>query len=609
MHARRSVAGALALLVGAVLLGTVPTASAAPTVSQERTCQDLDLEAATRLGGVRLQAGTYDLTADGITCTRAARLVEEWADDREVGGAWDVEEADGGDDELTFVREDADGDLDEITLEPDTSTATALADPRWSMVPMSKDPNGDGFIDGDGGVPESGALTRSPSSTFVGEGNLVAQPNERLIGGALSWYLNPNGFPVELNACQSEGDTFAWRIRSGARVVKTTPNQKLDRESCRRTVLLPEGSYSLELTVRAGQGRPGRTERSVETISADVVNHLIVAFGDSYASGQGNPRNVDAWLANRTDTPAFDPYWDDRGCSRSTRGAPAQAALQLENSSPYTSVTLVDVACTGSTADVGVLGPKPLSGKTVSQIEEVRAIIGDRAIDAVTISIGGNDVGVGPAFESCLAALVNCPLRPSTNDPLTGYPTLHAAVQTLIAGLPESYAQIAGCLGGSSCVLADGSSIPPLRLSTGAPVLPTLYQDLTRAADGSSCRYLTMSPQDFAWARATMQVPTPQATFDYRQVTGQTVSLPITATVNQQVAATSALGWLPVTGTWTSSGDSTVGHGVCAGDDAWVFGITTRAGFAEASLHPNPAGQVALAAPIAAALITRLAPR
>jgi len=593
--------------VGAVLLGAVPAASAAPTTSRERICEDLDLDVATRLGGVRLPAGTYDLTADGITCTRAVMLVEEWADDREVGGAWDVDVADG--DEFTFVREDADGEIDEIDLEPDTSTAAALADPRWSMVPMSKDANGDGFIDGDGGVPASGALTRSPSTTFVGEGNRVAQPDERLIGGALSWYLNPNGFPVELNACRSEGDTFAWRIRSGVRVVKSTPNEELDRESCRRTVLLPEGTYSLELTVRAGQGRPGRTERSVETISADVVNHLVVAFGDSYASGQGNPRNIDAWLANRTDTPAFTPYWDDLGCNRSTRGAPAQAALQLENASPYTSVTLVDVACTGSTAAVGILGPKPSSGKTISQIEEVRGIIGDRSIDAVTISIGGNDVGVGPAFESCLSALVNCPLKPSTNDPLTGYPTLHAAVQTLIAELPASYAQIAGCLGGSSCILANGSSIPPLRLTAGAPVLPTLYQDLTRAADGSSCRYLTMSPQDFAWARATIQVPTPQASFDYRPAVGPTVSLPITATVNQQVAATSALGWSPVTGTWTSSGDSAVGHGVCAGDDAWVYGITTRAGFPEASLHPNPAGQAALAAPIAAALISRLAPR
>ena len=53
----------------------------------------------------------------------------------------------------------------------------------WSMVPQSKDANGDGFIDGDGGVPAAGALSLQPASTFVGAGNFVAQPNERLIGG------------------------------------------------------------------------------------------------------------------------------------------------------------------------------------------------------------------------------------------------------------------------------------------------------------------------------------------------------------------------------------------------------------------------------------------
>ncbi len=43
------------------------------------------------------------------------------------------------------------------------------------MVAQSKDANGDGFIDGDGGVPASGALSSRPSTTIVGEGNRVAQ--------------------------------------------------------------------------------------------------------------------------------------------------------------------------------------------------------------------------------------------------------------------------------------------------------------------------------------------------------------------------------------------------------------------------------------------------
>ena len=62
--------------------------------------------------------------------------------------------------------------------------AEARAVAQWSMIPQAKDANGDGIIDGDGGVPRRGALSLSPSTTFVGEGNRVAQPHERLIGGA-----------------------------------------------------------------------------------------------------------------------------------------------------------------------------------------------------------------------------------------------------------------------------------------------------------------------------------------------------------------------------------------------------------------------------------------
>ena len=66
---------------------------------------------------------------------------------------------------------------------------TPVAQGSWSMVPQSKDVNKDGFIDGDGGVPKSGAMSSNPSSTYVGAENFIAQPNERLIGGSLSWYL------------------------------------------------------------------------------------------------------------------------------------------------------------------------------------------------------------------------------------------------------------------------------------------------------------------------------------------------------------------------------------------------------------------------------------
>ena len=222
-----------------------------------------------------------------------------------------------------------------------TSIASAATNPlavgSWTMVPQTKDANGDGYIDGDGGVPASGALTLQPSKDFVGAGNFIAQPHERLIGGSLSWYLDPAGYPVLLNACKSRGTDFSWTIQRGDQVVLTTPTKKLTKKNCKTTVTLPEGLHSLKLSVRSG------TKVKRVSMIANVANTLMVVMGDSYASGEGNPRNVQAWIKNRSSS--FSPYWDNDQCNRSVHGGPAQAALRLEKSSNKSSVTLVDVSC------------------------------------------------------------------------------------------------------------------------------------------------------------------------------------------------------------------------------------------------------------------------
>ncbi len=215
------------------------------------------------------------------------------------------------------------------------------------MVPQSKDANKDGFIDGDGGVPKSDALSLNPSSTYVGAGNFIAQPNERLISGSLSWYLEDSGFPVTLNACKSKGDTYTWTIQRGDKVIQQTDASKLGKKTCRTTVKLPEGLHSFTLTVRSG------AKSTRQSMVANISNYLVVVMGDSYASGEGNPRNVNAWLKSRTSS--FDPYWDEDQCNRSVHGAPAQAALKLEQASNKTSVTLVDVSCSAQQCKKGFL--------------------------------------------------------------------------------------------------------------------------------------------------------------------------------------------------------------------------------------------------------------
>jgi len=480
--------------------------------------------------------------------------------------------------------------LGAIALPAAPAWAAPVAKGSWSMVPMSKDANGDGFIDGDGGVPASGALSLQPARAYQGAGNGIAQPNERLIDGSLSWYLNPAGSEVLLNACRSSGDTYSWRItRTDASApVTSTPSRALRKKTCKSRVTLPEGAYSFELTVVAGQAK------DTATLPGTVRNILMVALGDSYASGEGNPRNVDAWISQGGMFVPFTPYWDDNSCRRSARGGPAQAALELERASAKTSVTLVYVACSGATVDAGVLGPQGSAGQSLSQVEQVRRIVGTRPIDLVTVSIGGNDVGFTNILASC-ATVPDCPIRPAPTGSLARYPTLQDGVQAQTAELAADYARIANCLGGKSCIQAGNRSTRPLAMAPGAVVLPTLYPDITRGADGQPCTYLTLDASDFSWARDTILVPNPPQAYDYRSRGGSMSALSLASgTLNQQVGGTFTLGWKPVTKVWAVTGESRVGHGVCAGADAWVFGLTTLQGFSSAGFHPNPRGQQAI---------------
>lgn len=465
------------------------------------------------------------------------------------------------------------------------------------MVPQSKDVDGNGTIDGDGGFPVSGAMSREPATRYKGAGNRIAQPHERLINGSLSWYLDKRGFPVELDACRSTGAEFRWQIRRGSDNIRTTKWRPLNPRTCRQELVLPEARYSLTLQVRSG----GSTRRDV--LPAEVRNILIVAMGDSYASGEGNPRNVQAWL---DEGPPFRPYWDDDPCNRSVLGAPARAALSLEESSPRTSVTLVNVTCTGATVSRGILGTQSGNGQSASQLEQATSIIEGHAADVVLLSIGGNDVGFTSVLQAC-ALSNNCPLTKPPAGVLAPYATVQGGVQARTGQLPADFDRIAACLGGETCTLKDGRVVDGLPLSAGARVLPALYPDITRAADGQPCSYLTLTPSDFAWARSTMLVPDPPRPYPYLTVSGATVPLPMdSGSLNEVIAATFRLpGWQPVMGTWAASGDSPQGHGVCAGDQAWVFGITTLAGFSSASFHPNPLGQEAMGRAIARALTSR----
>jgi hypothetical protein len=146
-----------------------------------------------------------------------------------------------------------------------------------------------------------------------------------------------------------------------------------------------------------------------------VTDALIVALGDSFASGEGNPErpiggdeSVATWADDGSGTQST--VWEaHQRAHRSTLAAAAQAALELERADPRSSVTFVFLAASGASVEEGLLGPHPGVDREElwpdradlpPQIDEVARLLGcredagcDRTVDALILSIGGNDAG------------------------------------------------------------------------------------------------------------------------------------------------------------------------------------------------------------------------
>lgn len=205
---------------------------------------------------------------------------------------------------------------------------------------------------------------------------------------------------------------------------------------------LPEGTYDLSLTIDATDGFT--TNSATGSIVVSIQDFLIVSMGDSYASGEGNPeKHVTepdrAYWADDGTAQSDNDFEDTNFCldcdesntgyiggtphvvasslqnqyhirsHRSTFAAPAQVALSLENADPHTSVTFVFLAQSGATIYNGLIGPYdgavdvyPSADAMKSQVDQLKDLIGNRPVDALLLSAGGNDVGFANAVQSLI---------------------------------------------------------------------------------------------------------------------------------------------------------------------------------------------------------------
>jgi ketosteroid isomerase-like protein/lysophospholipase L1-like esterase len=272
------------------------------------------------------------------------------------------------------------------------STGSILVMFDWSMAPrFGKDSNADGRID----LPNT--------LEYVNPNREVVEKSSTPIPIAkITKLYTPPKFQVIFKATSPQRGSFSWRI-TGPNIdpiVHDTTNPLF-------VVQLPEGVYDVFLSAYDEDYKYGSVSRKVP-----IEDILIVSIGDSYSSGEGNPENPrwdPGWGEGRVINPMIE--WADDGelevtdidedhrrSHRSTLSWPAQAALAIERADPRTSVTFVSVASSGATIEEGILGPYEGAGESYlpdaePQIDQVAELVAGRQIDALTISIGGNDIG------------------------------------------------------------------------------------------------------------------------------------------------------------------------------------------------------------------------
>ena len=311
---------------------------------------------------------------------------------------------------------------------------------------------------------------------------------------------------------------------------------------------------------------PSGAPAAAVPVTVRVRDLLIVSLGDSVASGEGN-----------IDRPG---HWNDQRCHRSARAGPVLAARQLELADPQTSVTLVDLACSGAGLAAGVLGPSGGAeagpAPVPAQIAAARTLTAGRTIDAVVITAGANDIGFSRIAKDCYLN-AHCDTLP-----------FEASVGGRIGSLGASYATLASCLGtggGTACPAGAPLGVAPNR------VLVTEYHDPVHQSPGVICNRPGPLEPPF--------ITRDEATWAFTHVV-----VPLNGAVQ---AAAAAQGWQFVGGI---QGDF-VNHGYCrAGDARWVqivSGSLIQQGSFSGALHPNRSGHQRSFCPrITTALATRL---
>ena len=262
-------------------------------------------------------------------------------------------------------------------------------------------------------------------------------------------YVNPTGYTLQLDASATTSsapiDSWNWTVtaNNGASQPKQASGQQTEIPN------LPQGQYTVQLTITAAG------EQFSASQQVTVRDILIVAIGDSYSSGEGNPDHAIP-TPGAPSAPYAEQMWAEGGnasmteqnteAHRSTLAPSSQAAYNLWNDlDHHVSVTFVMLSTSGASMLHGLFGST--SGtenphyRVPAQLLELGHILGGRRPDIMTVSIGGNDLGFSPDLAKLLTASSN-----STSAVNRIESRISVAYQKDLPKLEANYAKLADYL-------------------------------------------------------------------------------------------------------------------------------------------------------------------
>lgn len=325
------------------------------------------------------------------------------------------------------------------------------------------DANGNGVIDIPNSVeyvqrPLRVALDASPAGLFFPSIWPIPEDGNAGLGdleGPWRWTFTAQDVRQDAATLPAPSATHpgATGVNDGGSLVTYTQRPELE-------LAMFEGDWELEFA----RVQEDNLEEAIywKTVNLRVEDWLIVQLGDSYSSGEGNPEvspdPSGIWADDGSDAYATLPDYDKclplsfdathvrcvreesfgtrpnrrhEVAHRSSKSWGSLLALDVEERDISTSVTYVNLAATGARLehltrwqridDVPLVVPRDFdtlvgSGTTAAayrffltrelkeelppQLDQLQELVGQREVDAVLMSFGGNDVGFGYAVTS-----------------------------------------------------------------------------------------------------------------------------------------------------------------------------------------------------------------